>query len=431
MGEEPIVRPPSIDALARSLADTGLPHPLLVDAARTAVSNGDPAQARLLADLTARQLLQPVINASGVLLHTNLGRARWPIDAGDTPTNVEFDLIGGGRGDRQAATSLLLARCTGAEAGLVVNNCAAAVLLVVTALAGGGSVAVSRGELVEIGGGFRIPDVMAQGGARLVEVGTTNKTRRDDYAAAHARHDLELIMAIHRSNFTIEGFTASPTVAELATVGPPLAVDLGSGLLDTACPWLPGGPPTWLSREPAVRQTLDAGADIVLFSGDKLLGGPQCGIIVGRADLISTCARHPLMRALRCGAPTLGSLQHLLLTYLRRDGASIPFWRQATARVEELQARAETIVTVFGGPDAVLAIASTSTESVTGGGTLPDVTIDSWGVRIAGDVSTALRTATPPIIARMDGPNTLLDLRTVEPHEDRALIDALRGIIRP
>ncbi len=417
---EPSERPPSVDRLARSLTDTGLPHPLLVDLAREAIAADDPESAHARAAALARRLLQPVINATGTLLHTNLGRAPWPtVDAG-VATNLELDLETGERGSRHAHAGALIARACGAESALVVNNGAAAVLLVLAALAAGRGVVVSRGELVEIGGGFRIPDVMAQSGARLVEVGTTNRTRATDYehALRNPANDAAMLMHVHRSNYRISGFTESPSIAELAALATderPLVVDAGSGLLDAGCPWLPGGPPPWLSHEPAVRQTLDAGAALVLFSGDKLLGGPQAGIIAGRGDLVVRCARHPLARALRPGQLVLGSLQDLALTYLRRDGIAIPFWRMATTPVTELRRRADAL-----GVGAVI-----ETASVPGGGTLPGVEIPSVGVMVSGDRRAELRRHEPPIVARSLGADTVCDLRTVDPADDRHLAAAL------
>ncbi|HEY2430287.1 MAG TPA: L-seryl-tRNA(Sec) selenium transferase, partial [Acidimicrobiales bacterium] len=274
-------RPPSVDALARALAPTGLPHPVLVDVARSAIAEavdaGAPASApeRAAAGAAAlsRRLLQPVVNATGVLLHTNLGRAPLAVDQAATYSNLEFDLERGERGDRTERAAALLARACGAEAALVVNNGAAAVLLVLAALAVGREVIVSRGELVEIGGGFRIPEVLAVSGARLVEVGTTNRTRRRDYVEATGP-GTALILKVHASNYRITGFTESVDVAALARLCPPVVVDLGSGLLDAGCPWLATGPPAWLRDEPAAAQTLAAGAAVVTFSGDKLLGGP-------------------------------------------------------------------------------------------------------------------------------------------------------------
>ena len=414
-------RPPSVDRLARSLADTGLPHPLLVDAARQAVADGDPAgavdRARDLAEATARHLLTGVVNATGVLLHTNLGRAPWGTTLDDARyRTLEFDLATGERGSRQDRAPALLARACGAEAAIVVNNCASAVLLVLAALAEGRSAVVSRGELVEIGGGFRIPDVMAQSGARLLEVGTTNRTRREDFArAVSAADDAALVLSVHRSNYRIEGFTESVAVADLAGLGLPVVADIGSGLLDAACPWLADGPPAWLQGEPAARQTLEAGADLVTFSGDKLLGGPQAGVIAGRADLVAACGAHPLARALRPGSLVLHALQDLALAYLRRDGDAIPFWRMATLGADGLRERAAGIA-----PGLVADMAA-----VPGGGTLPGVEIPSAGLRLDGDRSADLRAGSPPVVARVADDATWLDLRTVHPDDDAVLADAL------
>src|SRR5436190_6499719 len=365
------MRPPSVDALARSLADVDLPHPLLVDAARAAIAAGDPDSARDRAHAVARALLQPVINATGVLLHTNLGRAPIAVSVPARATNLELDLVTGRRGSRSAHAAGLLSRACGAESALVVNNGAAAVLLVLAALATGKPVPVSRGELVEIGGAFRVPDVMAQSGAHLVEVGTTNRTRVADYErAVAAAPDTALLLKVHQSNYRIVGFTEAASIEALVRVGPPVVVDLGSGLLDRSCPWLDGPPPAWLEGEPAVRQTLDAGAALVTFSGDKLLGGPQAGIIAGRRDLVDQCARHPLARALRPGGLVLAALQDTALAYLRRDGDAIPFWRMAGAPVEELRTRA----------GALMAGEVVACDAVPGAGTAPGVTIPSAGL---------------------------------------------------
>jgi L-seryl-tRNA(Ser) seleniumtransferase len=416
------VHPPSVDALARTIADTGLPHPLLVDAAREAIAAGDPDSARRRAEATVRALLGPVINATGVLLHTNLGRAPVaPADSADRLAairyaNLEFDLDNGRRGSRNRHAATLLARACGAEAALVVNNGAAAVLLAVTALAAGRVVIVSRGELVEIGGGFRIPEVLAASGAAMVEVGTTNRTRVADYRRAMDEGaDPAVLLKVHRSNYRLVGFTEEASVADLAGLGVPVVVDLGSGLLDAATPWVPGGPPTWLAQEPAARQTLAAGAALVTFSGDKLLGGPQAGVIAGDASLVARCARHPLARALRPGGLVLGALQRTALAYLRRDGAAIPFWRLATVPVETLRTRAAAL-----GAGEVVDCAS-----VAGGGSLPGLEIPSAGVAVAGDHSAELRAGRPPIIARVVDGRTVLDLRTVDPADDAIVAKAI------
>lgn len=410
-----MVRPPSVDALARSIADVDLPAPLLVDAARRAIADGDPQSARRHAEHIRRSLLGPAINATGVLLHTNLGRAPVAYSQSARASTLEFDLKTGGRGSRSVHAASLVTRLTGAEAALVVNNCAAAVTLVLAALAKDRAVAVSRGELVEIGGGFRVPDVMAQSGARLIEVGTTNRTRVSDYRSAHHKHDMALLLKVHPSNYRISGFTEEASVQGLSQIGPPVVADIGSGLLDEACQWLRAGPPPWLGDEPAVRQTLERGADLVTFSGDKLLGGPQAGIIAGDATLVAACARHPLMRALRPGGLVLAALQDTLLAYLRRDGDAIPFWRMAQVSQAELWSRAEGLG--VGRP--------VTTTAMAGGGSLPGEEIASAGVELDGDHTHALRSFDPPVIARVREQRTVIDLRTVDPDDDSVVAEAV------
>lgn len=419
-------RPPSVDAIARALADVGLPHPLLVDAARAAVAAGDSASARSRAEAVAAALLRPVINATGVILHTNLGRAPLPVTprtpghgTGDIRryTNLEFDVVGGRRASRSDHAAALLARTVGAEAALVVNNGAGALLLVLTALARGRSVVVSRGELVEIGGGFRVPEVMVQSGATLIEVGTSNRTRLADYRAALS-DDVAMLLKVHQSNYRIVGFTEAVDVAQLVGIGPTVVADIGSGLLDATTPWLEGGPPAWLAGEPAARQTLAAGADLITFSGDKLMGGPQAGIIAGRRDLVTACARHPLNRALRPGGLVLGALQDTALAYLRRDGDAIPFWRMAAASVQSLRTRAEAL-----GVGTVL-----DTIAVAGGGSVPGQEVPSAGIAVDGDHATALRRSDPPIVARVHDGRTICDLRTVDPADDGVLAAALLAV---
>jgi L-seryl-tRNA(Ser) seleniumtransferase len=417
------VHPPSVDRLARDLADTGLPHPLLVDAARAAVAAGDPASARGRAEAVAAALLRPVVNATGVLLHTNLGRAPLGEVAplGGRYTNVELDLATGRRGSRHTHAAALVARACGAEDALVVNNGAAAVLLVLAALASGEGVAVSRGELVEIGGGFRVPEVLAQSGARLVDVGTTNRTRLADYRHAVDTEGVALVLKVHTSNYRIVGFTEATAVRELAGLGVPVVVDAGSGLLDAATPWLAGGPPSWLADEPAVRQLLEDGASVVTFSGDKLLGGPQAGVIAGSAAVVERCRRHPLARALRPGGLVLSALQDVALAYLRRDGDAIPFWRMASLDAAALRTRAEGL----GVGDVV------ACDSVPGGGSVPGVTIPSYGVALDGDRAAALRAHDVPVIARVADDRTVLDLRTVDPSDDGVVAAAARAALSP
>lgn len=417
-----------MNELALRIADVGLPHPLLVVAARAAIAAGDPDTAADEAHRLRRSLLGPAVNATGVLLHTNLGRAPLGTQHGlvEGPvraSNLEFDLKSGRRGSRTSHASLLLANLTGAPAALVVNNCAAAVTLVLAALARGRGVAVSRGELVEIGGGFRVPEVMEQSGAQLVEVGTTNRTRAADYSTAVDRGrsdgaDIALLLKVHPSNYKITGFTEEATVAQLSKIGPPVVVDLGSGLLDERCPWL-GTRPDWLAGEPGARQTLAAGASLVTFSGDKLLGGPQAGIICGSADLIAACAAHPLMRAFRPGSLVLGALQSVALAYLRRDVDAIPFWRMASVSADELAERAAALG--VGRPARTIALA--------GAGSLPGQEIPSAGVELDGDHAAALRAFDPPVIARVNEQTTVVDLRTVDPADDTVVAAAIASAL--
>jgi L-seryl-tRNA(Ser) seleniumtransferase len=277
---------------------------------------------------------------------------------------------------------------------------------------------------VEIGGGFRIPEVLRQSGATLVDVGTTNRTRLADFRAAIDRPgaDVALVLKLHPSNYRIEGFTEETSTAELAGLGVAVVADIGSGLLDAACPWLPDGPPAWLGDEPAARQTLRAGASLVTFSADKLMGGPQAGIIAGRADLVAACARHPLARALRPGPLVLAALQQTALAYLRRDAhRTVPFWRMASTPVTELRRRAAAVVDAAGTGDVV------DTEAVPGAGSLPGATIASAGVAVTGDLQALLRRGTPPVVARVHDGHTVLDLRTVDPDDDHVLATALRA----
>src|SRR3954453_11627628 len=423
-------RPPSVDSLARAMAPSGLPHAVCAELARQAIANGPVAfeQTAALdrAHAFARSLLGPVINATGVLLHTNLGRAPLELAHPPTATNIELDLTTGERGSRQHAVGALLAMLCGSEAALVVNNNASAVLLVLAALARDRQVVVSRGECVEIGGGFRIPEVMEQSGAQLVDVGTTNRTRLADYTKALNRKnaDVAAILKGAPTNDAVEGFVESTSVDELATLGPPVIADIGSGLIDETCPWLPGPPPGWLHAEPAARQTLQHGAAVIPFSGDKLFGGPQAGVIAGRADLLASCARHTLMRALRPGAHVMTALQRTAIAYLDKTAAThIPFWAMVAATVDDLQARAEKIVATADAGTAE------PTEAVPGAGSAPGTTIPSIGIRIAGDNQAASRANTPPIIARTRDGATWLDLRTIDPSNDDDVAAALRRCV--
>jgi L-seryl-tRNA(Ser) seleniumtransferase len=423
--ERPGARPPSVDALARSLAGCGLPHAILVDIARAAITDGDPASAATRAADFRRTLLSPVVNATGVLLHTNLGRAPLAFEHPARQQTIEFDLATGERGSRQRAVGQLFAKLCGAEDAIVVNNNAAAVLLVMATLAAGRDVAVSRGESVEIGGAFRVPEVLEQSGARLVDVGTTNRTRLADYQRAIVRpgNDVAVVLKVHPSNYRVDGFVETTPVAELASLGIPLVADIGSGLIDADVPWLGGPPPAWLAGEPAAVQTLAAGAALVTFSGDKLLGGPQAGIIAGRRELVAACARHPLARALRCGGHVLTALQGVALAYLARTvTAEIPFWRMVAQPVAELRDRAEKIAAAAGVGTV------TEMQAVPGAGSAPGVTIASCGIVLAGDQLAALRAQATPIVARVREGRTFLDLRSVDPCDDTLVAEALTGL---
>jgi L-seryl-tRNA(Ser) seleniumtransferase len=420
------IRPPSVDRLARSLAASGLPHPILVDLARTAIASGTWHDAAAHAEAFRRTLLTPVVNATGVLLHTNLGRAPLAHHQDARPTTVEFDLATGERGSRQRSVGQLLATLCGAEAAMIVNNNAAAVLLVVAALAAGRDVVVSRGESVEIGGSFRVPEVMEQSGARLVDVGTTNRTRVADYRRAIERTDTDvaLLLKVHPSNYRVEGFVEDTPVEHLATLGVPVVADIGSGLIDATCPWLPGAPPAWLAGEPAAVQSLAAGAALVTFSTDKLLGGPQGGVIAGRADLVAACQRHPLARALRPGGLVMNALQHTALAYLhRRVVDDVPFWAMVATPLDDLRTRAATIAAAAGPHVRVVA-----TDALPGAGSAPGITMPSVGVDLAGDHLTALRAADPPVIARVASARTVLDLRTVHHSDDAHLATLLAAL---
>lgn len=433
-------RPPSVDSLARVVtAGSSLPHSLAVRCARLAIAGGGDFEnvAMNLARGLELSLVQPVINATGVLLHTNLGRAPldssfFGFDRAARPTSLEFDLNTGNRGSRLTAVATLLAELTGAEDALVVNNNAAAVLLVVGALAAGRDVAVSRGESVEIGGGFRIPEVLEQSGARLVDVGTTNKTRASDYERAIAKrgNDIALIMRVHPSNFHIEGFTQQPSLGELSALGVPVVSDIGSGLLDARCPWVEGPPPAWLHGEPAARQALADGAALVTFSGDKLMGGPQCGIIAGRADLVAACRAHPLMRALRPGGQTLIALQQVLLAFAaKRACTEVPFWAMATSTLESVHKRAEAAIDALGAERTyALGARVDTTDAVPGAGSTPGAKIASAAIVVDGDRCAQLRACTIPVIARRDGDRTVLDLRSVAPADDAAVVEFLASL---
>lgn len=397
-------------------------------------SDLDALVAQICAELTAldQPSLRPVINATGVIIQTNLGRA--PLSAaalaamqriGTGYSNLEYDLEAGARGSRSVHLEALLCDLTGAAAALVVNNNAAAVYLALIALAAGREVIVSRGQAVEIGGGFRIPDVLRQSGATLVDVGTTNRTYARDYADA-INERTALLLRVHSSNFRLEGFVHETSLADLVAVGRahnvPLLDDLGSGtLLDTT--------PYGLAPEPTVPASVAAGADLVAFSGDKLLGGPQAGLLVGRADLIAQLKRHPLARALRVDKTTIAAMEATLQSYRRgRATAEIPVWRMISAAAADLHARAGALaaaLTAEGVPATAQAC-----RSAVGGGALPGATQPSWGVAIAGvdpdALARALRRNDPPVVARIVDDRLVCDLRTVLPEEEPAMTAAIR-----
>ncbi len=378
--------------------------------------------------------LRPVINATGVVLHTNLGRAplmraaaQAVADSATRYSNLEYDLERGQRGHRHTLVTRLLQLTTGAPAAAVVNNCAAAVLLALAAVARGKEVIVSRGELVEIGDAFRMPDVMRLSGARLVEVGTTNRTRLQDYEQAITPKTAALLK-VHASNFQVVGFTEAVELEALAALAHrhdlPLIEDLGSGaLLDTAR--------YGLKPEPRVQQSLRAGADLVLCSGDKLLGGPQCGLILGTAPLVARVIRHPLARAVRVDKMTLAALAATLQAYLRGDaGAQVPIWRMIAARPQDLKARAEQWQAALAGLPAAVEVVEG--ESTVGGGSLPGEALRGAVLRVRparGSLTACaarLRAGEPAVVVRIADEGLLLDPRTVLEGEDVTLIECLQ-----
>jgi L-seryl-tRNA(Ser) seleniumtransferase len=398
--------------------------------------------------------LRPVINATGVIIHTNLGRAPLCANAleqvahiGRRYSTLEYDLAGGGRGHRDAHAADLLCRLTGAEAAVVVNNNAAATMLVLAALAAPREVIVSRGELVEIGGGFRVPDVMEQSRAVLREVGTTNRTRAADYDRAVSDRTA-LILRVHRSNFTIEGFTGQPTLAELVDVGRrhhvPIAEDLGSGnliggLVQSAglagvraneLPWLE----PFFRDEPTIQASIAAGVDVVCVSGDKLLGGPQAGIILGRQEPIATIRRHPLMRAFRAGKLTYAALTGTLTEYAAgRAVESIPVLRMLTRSPGSIEARARAVADGLAS-SGLYDCEIIGGQSTIGGGTTPGFTVPTRLLalthrRLSADaLETALRGLDTPVIARIERDRVVLDLRSVFEDEDEAIARTLTAV---
>jgi L-seryl-tRNA(Ser) seleniumtransferase len=421
---------PSVDELAQTSDD-----PLAVEAARSVLARAreeiqagaDPGElaARLRDELASlrRPHLRRALNATGVVVHTNLGRA--PLaeaalervrEVGRGYSNLEYDVQAGSRGSRQDHVAAVLRRLTGAEAALVVNNNAAAVLLALAALAEGRDVIVSRGELIEIGDGFRIPDVLARSGARLVEVGTTNRTRAADFERA-VGPETAVLLRVHQSNFRQVGFTELPSVAELARIaqrhGLALVDDLGSGVIGQ------------VEDEPSVAESLAAGADLVCFSGDKLLGGPQAGIVVGRADLVERLRRHPLQRAVRADKLTLAALEGTLALYLDADAAvrEVPVLRMVKDDPEVVVVRAERLAKLVGGEVE-------ETVARVGGGALPLAQLRSYACAVEEELAGPLRIGEPPVIGIVRDGRLLLDCRTLtdaEVTEVAAAVVAARG----
>ncbi|MFN0146377.1 MAG: L-seryl-tRNA(Sec) selenium transferase [Dehalococcoidia bacterium] len=430
---------PSVDAVLSAIGN-GRPHTIVLEAVRAEIAGarervraGEPAPsaedlavaAATRADHSLEPSLRPVINATGVILQTNLGRAPLSLKAiaamdavARGYSNLEFGLEAGARGSRHEHVRDLLRRTTGAEDGLVVNNNAAALFMVLQVFAAGREVIVSRGQAVEIGGGFRIPDVLRQSGARVVEVGTTNRTYTRDYADAVSGETAGLLR-VHTSNFRVVGFTAEAPLAELSALarerGLLLLDDLGSGCLVATERY-------GLDHEPTVQESLAAGADLALFSGDKLLGGPQCGIITGRGALIEELRRHPLARALRVDKLTIAALNATLMSYLTgSQDEEIPVWRMVSARPAGIRRRARAWARAAGPAATVV-----SSRSMVGGGSLPGESLPTWCVAIrpasgAEAFAHRLRTGTRPLVARIEEGAVLLDPRTVDPVDDAAV----------
>jgi L-seryl-tRNA(Ser) seleniumtransferase len=443
---------PSIDELRRRAGaralETRFGAAALVDAlriaaadARLAISRGDTALAdeetvaTLIERLAASRLestfgrsLEPIVNATGVVVHTNLGRAPLARAALDRVVEIaggyaslEYDRERGERGRRDVHAEPLLCQLTGTEAAVVVNNNAAATMLILAALANGREVVVSRGELVEIGGGFRVPEVMAQSGAILREVGTTNKTRAADYAAAMTERTA-LILRVHPSNFRIEGFVERPSLAELAVVSRrlnvPLAEDLGSGLLQA------GEDDPLVHVEPTVAASIAAGVDVCCFSGDKLLGGPQAGIIVGRAALVERIRRHPLMRALRVDKMTYAALEATLVEYAAgRARTTVPVARMLATTADEIRARADAVAQAIRQTRGWRADVVEGASAV-GGGSAPGIELPTWLVAVEREglspdtLDARLRRGRPALVGRIERDRFVLDLRTVPPDQD-------------
>ena len=377
--------------------------------------------------------LLPVINATGVILHTNLGRAPLSLAArqavqsvADNYSNLEYDLVKGKRSSRLVHAEELLQHLTGVQAALVVNNNAAAVLLVLTALARRRAVVIARSQLVEIGGGFRVPDVLKQSGARLVEIGTTNRIHIADYEQAISEMSVALVFRAHRSNFRITGFTTEPDLSEIVEVSHraniPVIDDLGSGsFLDTA--------QFGLGHEPTVQESLQSGADLVCFSGDKLLGGPQAGIIIGNTEYIDKLKKHPLTRALRADKLCLAALSATLMHYLKDEAIrEIPVWKMISTPMVNLQERVQNWIDLLGQGSA------NHSQSTVGGGSLPDEILPTCclaiSVRNPNRFIEKLRQQNPPVISRLENDQILFDPRTVLPEQDQSLIRNIQLLLQ-
>lgn len=450
MEQDELRKLPSVDKVLQSLETHGLIEQegrhlvvnsvrSVIEEARREIGEGQSCPSlpsllkRVIEDVQSRTrpTLRRVINASGVIIHTNLGRAPLSEEAraamelaAQAYSNLEYELDLGQRGSRYVHAERLLCQLTGAGGGLLVNNNAGAVLLALTALARGKEVVISRGQLIEIGGGFRIPEVVAQSGVRLIEVGTTNRTRIGDYEQA-VNEETALLMHVHHSNFRIVGFTEQAGLSELVDLakhhGLLVVEDLGSGtLLDTA--------PFGLAHEPTVQESVAQGADLVCFSGDKLLGGPQAGVIVGRADLISSLRHHPLIRALRVDKTTIAGMQATLLHYLKEEATeSVPVWRMISLTVEEIHERAEAWAERLKGlgveVEVILGL------STVGGGSLPGETLPTSLLALQAPspdrLAHRLRTGETAVVGRIEGGRFLLDPRTVLPGQDDELLTAL------
>ncbi len=436
-----------MDRLVNVLHDGSIPRSLVVEVARQAIAEARRRQeggAGIEDDIRSRladvRMGRPrrVVNATGVLLHTNLGRAPWPSDSARFGwevavgySNTELNLADGGRGGRAAYLHRMMAVITGAEAALVVNNNAAGLLLTLMALASGQQVPVSRSELIEIGGSYRLPELMGASGAALVEVGTTNRTRADDYRRALGSQTA-LLLKVHPSNYRITGFWEEATTEELASLassaGIPLVFDAGSGLIDERVPWWPGPPPSWLAGEPGVVQSLAAGADLVLFSGDKLFGGPQAGVIVGRADLVSRLRRHPAARAMRIDGPTAAALVGAAEAYAEGRAGELPFWRMAGADRKALEERSRRMIQESG-----IAAVVEEGGATPGAGSVPGAVIPGPVVAVEGRADRIFRRllkSDPPVVARREEGRLKIDLRTVVPDDDDVVIGSLRAACR-